>query len=324
MISLGDTPLDAYYLADFLNDHPETSFSFLFQSCHTGSFIDDLKDLPNVQLVLTSTSDLFYSWGDLDPDIDPNPIDSGSEWTSSMYFSVLDRISYSGWANILSEANRLGAPPSVVLLLAAFSNTAYPDSRDLDACYLSNMQFPQAWSPYSTLCNLWQQPPLGREANLSSDYDTTGRVSASGSVDIGISGFEYDQFGYSDSVRRFYSYTLPEEIPTGSTVLTASTSFEMRIDGSYEPGYLGDVIVEHLAYGALDRSKFDATAEEVGRVAVYCSEGAELIPVYMELKNYFQQDIDNHRDYSQYRFRFTGVPGILVSRPNIKLYYELW
>jgi hypothetical protein len=319
VIALGGQDLYADDLVDFLNAHPDTSFSFLIETCASGSFIDDLSELPNVKLVLTATSSIYPSSADWDPEYDPNPIDSGSEWTSSLYWGALDRLTNVGWTNILSEANRISAPPSIVLLMAAFNNAGDNDSRDLNACYLDYSQFPQAWSPYSTLCNLWQQPPLGGEGHVGCVMGLTGRITSSGSVS---NTFE-PQIGGNDSKRGFFSYSFTHNIPEGSTVLTASSSFSIETSPNCTPGYVGDLIIEHLTYDELDRSDFNAPAEEISRFPVYCTSDDIGTRLTVQLGSYFQQDINNHRSYSQYRISFTGASEITVDVPDVTFHYEL-
>jgi len=319
LISLGYIHLTADDMVNFLNDHPETSFSFLFESCYIGSFINDLQVCPNVRLVLTSTSTLYPAYGDKDPDYDPNPIDGGSEWTSSLYWGALDQLSNVGWTNIVNEANRISAPPSIVLLLAAFNNAGSNDSRDLNACYLGGEEFPQAWSEYSTLCRLWQQPPLGVEGYVGLEPYWTGVVTSSGS----ISKTSHLYIGEKDSARGFVSYAFIHVIPEGSTVLTVSASFSITTASDCIPGYISDLVVEHLPYSILDRSDFNATAEEISRIPIDCISVGNDIWLTLQLGGYFQQDIDNDRGYSQYRIRFTGNSGIAMLVWTAQFYYEL-
>jgi len=277
--------------------------------------------LPNVKLVLTATSSIYPSSADWDPDFDPNPIDSGSEWTSSLYWGALDRLTNVGWTDICSEANRISAPPSVVLLMSAFNNIGADDSRDLNACYLDFRQFPQAWSAYSTFCSLWEIPPYNRELRGGVDQDLSGLITSSGSVSTGAGGDL--RMGDRDTKRWFFCWPFFNWEAADRTVLAASTVFVIDPGLNCSTGYLGDFIVEHLTYGVLDGRDFDAAAEEISRTAVYCTEDGARTVISVSLKSYLQQDIDNHRDGSQYRIRFTGDPQIIVWSPEIKEYYEV-
>jgi hypothetical protein len=323
VVWLGGTPMSVDLLVDFVSAHSETSFSFLLESCHIGSFIDDLSALPNVYLVLTSTSTYFSAYGDQDPEIDPNPdVDSGAEWTSSMYFSALEQLSPENWTSIATEADRLRLPPSVVLLLAAFSNEGTTDGLGLDACYLSGIQFPQAWCLWGPFCYVWQQPPQSGEAILSISTGRSGYVTSSGGVTDGGSGLFF--LGDHDSKRAFFSFLFPEDMPPESTVLAANIRMNIRPQLECEPGYLGDFVIEHLDYGSLGAGDFDGTlTEEVARIPVWGTDEGCSVRVTISVKRYSQQDIDSSRAYSQYRIRFTGDLEFHMFAPDLTIYYEL-
>ena len=321
VIAVGGQDLYADDLVDFLNAHPDTSFSFLIETCASGSFIDDLSELPNVKLVLTATSSIYPSSADWDPEYDPNPIDSGSEWTSSLYWGALDRLTNVGWADICNEANRISAPPSVVLLMSAFNNIGANDSRDLNACYLDFGQFPQAWSQYSSLCRLWQQPPIGGEVRLSpSDY-YSGHVTSSGAISYG----EWNSIwiGNSDTTRYLVSYPLPDEMPEGSTILTASMGFSVWTEDNCVPGYLGDFTIEHLVYDSLDASDFNTAGSEIAGVQVWCCEESCVAHFPLQFADLMQQDFDSHHEYIQFRFKFTGESEVQIFTSSLTMYYEL-
>jgi len=322
VVGLGGAPMRVSSLATVIRDYPETSFSILHESCHGGSFIDDLSTLPNVYLVLTSTSTNFSAYGDWDPEIDPNPdVDSGGEWTSSLYFSILEQLSGDNWLTITTEANRLRLPPSVVVLLAAFSNAGYTDSLGLDACYLSHIQFPQAWSPWGPVCDLWQQPPPSGDPILSISTDESGYVTSSGRVtDWG--GFCF--LGDHDRKRVFLSFPFPDDMPVGSDVLAANIKATIYPQLECGLGYLGDIVIEHLIFRRLDDDDFDTpSTEEVARVPVWGTEEGCTVRIRASLNPFFQRDFDASEDYSQYRIRFTGDIEFHMFSPELKIFYEV-
>ena len=318
-IKLGGVLMDVEELVDFVSAHPDTSFTFLLESCHLGSFIDDLKELSNVYLVLTATSTLFSAYGDIDPDSDPNPEDAGAEWASGMYSNILEQTAGDGWADIVSESNRIDTPPSVVLFLAAFNNEGDTDSRDLNAAYIEGMEFPQAWSPWGRFCNLWEVPPPGTDARIQLSISNSGYVTSEGGVrSLGSYMEDYLYLGHNDSKRAFLSFDFPEDMPAGSVVLAANIrSYQGPSEGCRRDDS-GDLVIEHLNYGGLDAGDFAATAagEEASIALVFnhCFVGGASPSVYYTpVKSSFQQDFDNHREYSQYRARYSGSNELRMS-----------
>jgi hypothetical protein len=321
-ISLGGEQLAAGELVSFINSHPDTHFSILMDSCHIGSFIDDLSALPNVYLVLTSTSSYFACYGDFDPDIDPDPDrDSGNEWTSGLYWGALEELTTVGWPAIGHEAAMLSLPNSVVLLLAAFSNMTATDSIDLNAGYLLNIQFPQVWCPLGAGSSLWQDLPSHGEAEINARFGESGYITSSGEIDR--LGFYY-LLGGSDQKKAFWSFDFPYSMPAGATLVAAEIDTSLGTPTAYEPGYLGELVVEHLSYGSLDASDFDAAAVEVARMPIWFFEERGFVGWSLpSLVEYVQQDFDAHRSCSQYRISFTGDAELSIAYAGLVLYYEL-
>ncbi len=274
-------------------------------------------------LVLTATSTYFPAYGDIDNEVDPNPdIDSGGEWSSSMYFSALEQLSYDNWSNISTEANRLDVPPSVVLMLSAFSNSGYTDELGLDAAYLSNEQFPQAWSPWTPFCDLWQRPPTNGDVRFGPASAWCGYITSSENIGSGRDSYPVGPRDYS---RVFHGYSFPSEIPTDSTVLNAYMHIIIAPPVDCEPGYLGDLVVEHLDYGYLDRSDYSLPAEEVAVVPVWYETEGEDIKYTISITRFVRGDFESGRGYSQYRMRFTGDAELSIRSggyADVSLHYE--
>jgi len=85
-----------FYASQFRNKmaaYPEIVFNFILGSCHSGSFIDNLNSLDNVCVVETACSSDQGATGDVDEwgsSDDYNPLDVGSEWTSSLIAAMFD------------------------------------------------------------------------------------------------------------------------------------------------------------------------------------------------------------------------------------------
>ena len=72
---------------------PDIVFNFIVGSCHSGSFIDDLSSLDNVCVVEAACSTDEGATGDVDEwgsSNDYNPLDVGSEWTSSLIAAMFN------------------------------------------------------------------------------------------------------------------------------------------------------------------------------------------------------------------------------------------
>jgi len=96
---MGDTNMTAQEFKDMLSKFSNVNFKIIIDACHSGSFIDDLTGLSNVKIVLTATDADHSSYGDIDGPDDPNPGDTGGEWTSGF---LEDLIEYTSDATVLS------------------------------------------------------------------------------------------------------------------------------------------------------------------------------------------------------------------------------
>ena len=240
-----------------------------------------------------------------------------------MYFSALEQLSYDNWSNISAEANRLDAPPSIVLMLAAFSNSGYTDELGLDAAYLSNKQFPQVWSPWAPFCDLWQRPNTNGEVRFGPSGERTGYITSHDEIGTGRGIYPVGPRDYS---RVFYSYYIYDKIPADNTVLNAYMHIVITPPVDLETGYLGDLIVEHLDYGYLDRGDYSLPAEEVATVPVWYETEGEDIKYTISITDFVQGDFEAGKSYSQYRMRFTGDAELSIrseGHADMTIHYEL-
>ena len=99
VLVMGDTNMTAQEFKDMLSKFSNVNFKIIIDACHSGSFIDDLTGLSNVKIVLTATDADHSSYGDIDGPDDPNPGDTGGEWTSGF---LEDLIEYTSDATVLS------------------------------------------------------------------------------------------------------------------------------------------------------------------------------------------------------------------------------
>jgi hypothetical protein len=92
-IRLGGQHLYASQFRNKMAAYPDITFNFILGSCHSGSFIDNLNSLDNVCVVETACSPDEGASGDVDEwgsSNDYNPLDVGSEWTSSLIAAMFN------------------------------------------------------------------------------------------------------------------------------------------------------------------------------------------------------------------------------------------
>lgn len=92
-IRLGGQGFSASQFRNKMAAYPDITFNFILGSCHSGSFIDNLSSLDNVCVVETACSSDEGASGDVDEwgsSNDYNPLDVGSEWTSSLIEAMFD------------------------------------------------------------------------------------------------------------------------------------------------------------------------------------------------------------------------------------------
>ena len=93
VIRLGGQYFFASQFRNKMAAHPGIIFNFILGSCHSGSFIDNLSSLDNVCVVETACSSDEGAYADKDvlgSFNDFNPLDVGSEWTSSLIAAMFN------------------------------------------------------------------------------------------------------------------------------------------------------------------------------------------------------------------------------------------
>lgn len=93
VIRLGGQYFFASQFRNKMAAHPGIVFNFILGSCNSGSFIDNLSSLDNVCVVETACSSNEGAYADKDvlgSFNDFNPLDVGSEWTSSLIAAMFN------------------------------------------------------------------------------------------------------------------------------------------------------------------------------------------------------------------------------------------
>ena len=144
VLVMGNTSMTAQEFKNMLEEFPNVTFKIIIDACHSGSFVDDLDDLENVAIVLTATDADKSSYGDIDDDDDPNPEDTGGEWTSGFLEDLIEYTSnYDIWSYIISIAYEYQVSEKVVLYWYAWES-----AWDLDYARIRGLSNPQRSSEH--------------------------------------------------------------------------------------------------------------------------------------------------------------------------------
>ncbi|OQX56741.1 MAG: hypothetical protein B5M49_05465 [Thermotoga sp. 4484_232] len=145
VLVMGNTSMTAQEFKNMLEEFPNVTFKIIIDACHSGSFVDDLDDLENVAIVLTATDADKSSYGDIDDDDDPNPEDTGGEWTSGFLEDLIEYTSnYDIWSYIISIAYEYQVSEKVVLYWYAWES-----AWDLDYARILGLSNPQRSPGYA-------------------------------------------------------------------------------------------------------------------------------------------------------------------------------
>jgi hypothetical protein len=72
-------------LCKMAKDNPNTTYKWVIECCHSGSFIKSLSELNNSAKIITASDKCENAYADIDPANDPNKNDTGTEFGSGFY-----------------------------------------------------------------------------------------------------------------------------------------------------------------------------------------------------------------------------------------------
>lgn len=149
-----------FWAEDFrgtMEEHSGVTFNFILNSCHSGSFIDNLNTLNNVRIVVTACRHDELAWADHDiweGQIDFNSADTGSEWTSSLLEAMSQIVEVEARFNdIIFMAEGEGVPETCVLICQGYSaalgmNPTFSLNQDLDFSHRMGWSLPRGYCGY--------------------------------------------------------------------------------------------------------------------------------------------------------------------------------
>ena len=127
-VSCGGEKITEDDLCDMAKEHPNTTYKWVIDSCYSGNFMDSLKELNNTAKIVTACGKNEVSYFDWDPKNDPNPDDTGSEFSSGFYEDLWEE-----WLN----------NPSIDIV--ELLDKAFKSAVAKDACAINNDTHPQVW-----------------------------------------------------------------------------------------------------------------------------------------------------------------------------------
>jgi hypothetical protein len=182
----GGGNINATDLDNWLDTITSGDMTILIEACHSGSFIGAYWDGTVVadeneltgdgetnRIVMTATDTIYSSYGDIDPLLDPNPGDTGSEFPG-------------GYIEAFSTATADSDGDGAISV-----GEAYQYAWDNDAARLSGLSFPQidptSLNPSNVFhtcpgADVWISDGLNDIGNNSYDYDSTDIWSSSTST----------------------------------------------------------------------------------------------------------------------------------------------
>jgi len=142
VLVMGNSTMTADEFSSMISDFPEISFKVIIDACKSGSFIDNLDDVLNVVIVVTATDSSKSSYGDIDGPSDPNPEDTGGEWTSGFLEDLEENTALGNWLEILWLAEDSEVSPKVILYSLCFESAC-----EKDYAKFLGLSNPQRYSP---------------------------------------------------------------------------------------------------------------------------------------------------------------------------------
>ena len=142
VLVMGNSTITSTEFSSMLSEFPSITFKVIIDACKSGSFVDDLSALSNVGIVVTATDSEKSSYGDIDGPSDPNPTDTGGEWTSGFLEDLEENTQSAEWGDILEHASINGVSPKVVLYYRCFDS-----AWEKDYARILGLSLPQRHSP---------------------------------------------------------------------------------------------------------------------------------------------------------------------------------
>ncbi len=138
-------------LANVLKKFPNVRFKVVLQCCHSGGFITALKNSGQVDIILTSAAADEPSYMDWDPSFDPNPLDTGSEYSSGLWEDLQATLTDPAMQQRVQQVMESTGWSQMVARLSVADVTAIAK----DATAINGDTHPQNWvGPHQTVAGV--------------------------------------------------------------------------------------------------------------------------------------------------------------------------
>jgi hypothetical protein len=127
-VSCGGQKVTEDELVGMAKEHPNTTYKWVIDACYSGAFMASLKNLNNSAKIITACAGNECSYFDWDPDNDPNPEDTGSEFSSGFLEDLWEE-----WLN------------NPLIGIIELLDKAYLSAVAKDACAKNGYTHPQLW-----------------------------------------------------------------------------------------------------------------------------------------------------------------------------------
>jgi hypothetical protein len=159
-VSCGGTKVTEDDLCKMAQEHPNTTYKYVIQGCHSGGFIDSLKNLNNTAKVITACLSNESSYFDWDPANDPNPNDKGSEFTSGFLEDL-----WAAWLN------------NPLIGIIELLDKAFESAVAKDSTAIRGWTHPQVWERVDTIVpNVVITHPLNNTHVMEPMINVTGYI----------------------------------------------------------------------------------------------------------------------------------------------------
>ena len=155
-IKLGGQHFFASQFRNKMAAYPSIVFNFILGSCHSGSFIDNLSTLDNVCVVETACASDEEATVDVDEwgtHNDVNPLDVGSEWTSSLIEAMLNITQDSTKMEMIQSWASSNEIPVTGMLIFLAGKGALGDQPELDLNDNFDFSNVMGWTSPSDYCS---------------------------------------------------------------------------------------------------------------------------------------------------------------------------
>ena len=193
-VKLGGEWYSSRDLSSLLDFYNQARYNVIIDACYSGSMMDDLVAVPNVDIAISATDGQSFSWGDIDGSQrgieDPNgDADAGGEFSSSLFdqLTLLHN-------TLLADAEQLalfrqGAADQLTTLMSMTLHCAFTQSGTLDIADITGRTRPLRSANFeSSPCTVTWTSRFASTESEGSDFGHTWEVVLTQSASRTVTG----------------------------------------------------------------------------------------------------------------------------------------